>query len=163
MNNLDSVFESLDSDKHNNIITLLRFFESSITDYCKTNKIIYKNITVDATRLIDIIVRVQKENDAFKLFHKTTLSNDSLTAYFCYWIIKLKPFSYIGKYLNFEWSYINEDFAIDLILSNFYNNGKDVQKLDKNMIKQLRYNLIYRDISQESWNLMINMISTLLD
>lgn len=115
------------------------------------------NVSIQRTLLPRIILRVDKRESYFMIFHDQTHINEikqaALTAY---WILKLKPFMIItgDPELSYKYCRINEGFAAFYLLSacKEYSrkNGSLVKDISPRLIDELMYAFTYWDLSKES-------------
>lgn len=117
----------------------------------------YNDVTPDNKVLSELLVRVDKRKDYFVIFHEDTIMNElKESALIAYWIIKFKPFSIKDDYnfLNDNYRYLNEGFAIFLLYSAIKEESKRFPnisfKISNNYTSKLMYAFKYWDISKEA-------------
>ena len=128
--------------------------------------------TVCVLDLIDVIIRVDKRQHYFKVFHNNMDINEGKkAALFAYWIAKLRPIKIIGEQkdtLGYNDS-VNELFAIHYLVSALCGigrihlrdeNGGIELSLDNPFIEELRYSLRYRSIPIDAMIVLADSITT---
>jgi len=165
LNNLNNAFEFLNiyskPPLDDNIYGQLKSLYNIIELFCRVSNIDYSQMSVDISKIIEIANIIKRKEKYYKFFHDfTNISDIRTVAYWCYWIVKMKPLLFINTQNKKR---INEKLAIFFMLSVFENKYKIFTKLDKKFIKTLEYHLIYHDISQESLYIMLTAIDIILN
>jgi hypothetical protein len=134
--------------------------------YAQQVGLLPENVCIQRTLLPRIILRVDKREGYFRIFHDQTQINEikqaSLVAY---WILKLKPFMINTKDPEKSHRYcrINEGFAAFYLLSAFKQcskkNGTIVRNLSERLVDELMYAFTYWDLSKESGILIAESIA----
>lgn len=124
-----------------------------------------ENVCIQRTLLPRIILRVDKREGYFIVFHDQTLINEiKQSALVAYWILKLKPFMVKTKdpKMSHKYCRINEGFAAFYLLSAFKQyarrKGNIVTELSGRLIDELMYAFTYWDLSKESGILIAETI-----
>lgn len=159
---------------HAEIKSILQCLEVTIDDFLNYTlgyggKIEYSVCGLD---LIDVIIRVDKRQHYYKVFHNNMNINEGKkAALFAYWITKLRPIKVIGKHKNTpEYNdIVNELFAIHFLISALCGIGRIHLKdehggielsLDNPFIEELRYSLRFRSIPIDSIIVLADSITT---
>jgi len=159
---------------HADILSIIKSLEVTIDDFLNYTlgyggKIEY---TVCALDLLDVIIRVDKRQHYFKVFHNNMNINEGKkAALFAYWIAKLRPIKVIGKHMNTAGynDTVNELFAIHYLISALCGIGRIHLKdehggvelsLDNPFIERLRYSLRFRSLPIDSMIVLADSITT---
>lgn len=142
--------EEILKDKSNK---LLKQFEK----YANATGLPIKDVCIQRTLIPRIILRVDKREGYFMVFHEQTRINEiKQAALVAYWILKLKPFmiNTDDSDMSYKYCRINEGFAIFYLLSAFTQyakqQGYDTANLSDRLIEELKYAFTYWDLSKES-------------
>ena len=161
----DSVLDYLNDHGFNSGVIVQRFIQTLKMAHNFVNiKKIAQNINVDGKLLkiatIDFFVDIAR----VKEFHKEIkiINFEKNYGYMAYWILKRKPLQIIKEFPGSE--FINELFVaayiIPLILAEKGKNGSHcIHKSFEDFQILLFYNLKYRQLTQQSLELMINSFS----
>ncbi len=124
-----------------------------------------ENVCIQRTLLPRIILRVDKREGYFMVFHdKTQINEIKQAALVAYWILKLKPFMVKCEdpYLSHKFCRINEGFAAFYLFSAFKQyakkNGNTVIDLSPRLLAELMYAFTYWDLSKEAGILIAETI-----
>lgn len=126
-------------------------YQSDITD---------DDILVDDSSISEILIRVDKRKDYFKIFHnKTDIDELKEAALIVYWLLKFRPFSVSVSLPEIAQKYvdINERFALFLLLGAVKRavDMKGVEfSLKNDYIDLLGYAFRYWDLSKEAMMLV---------
>jgi len=159
---------------HTEIISILKNLENSINDFLNytlgyDGKVEYTVCVID---LIDAIIRVDKRQHYFKVFHNNMNINEGKkAALFAYWIVKFRPIKIIGQHLNTKGynDTVNELFAIHYLISALCGIGRIHLKdehggielsLDNPFIEELKYSLRFRCFPIDSMIVLADSITT---
>ena len=117
----------------------------------------FENVYIQRTLLPRVILRVDKREGYFMVFHKQTRINEiKQAALVAYWLLKLKPFMVNAKTpeASHQFCRINEGFATFYLLSAFKQyvatNGATVTNLSERLLEEIMYAFTYWDLSKES-------------
>jgi hypothetical protein len=114
--------------------------------------------------LIDMIIRVDKRKAYYQCFHSMEINECKEVALYAYWVLKLRPFTITDlKYRNDEMAgTINESFAVFLIgyVLESINRIKQTPNLKADYNKLMEYSFRFRNISIDSFIVLIESIST---
>ncbi len=101
--------------------------------------------------MFEIIERVWKRKIYFQVFHNVNGLNElKETSLYCFWILKLQPFSWINYKPSYE---LNALIALWLFTNGLKFYAAKVRKkvnLSKNIIENLYYSFRFRDLSKEA-------------
>jgi len=134
---------------------LLKYLEKFITV-----KKIAQSIEIDMDLLKKAVIDYFVDTVRIKEFHKIpNTRTEKIYGYTAYWLLKRKPIQVTNKFIGSL--FINESFVASYILNGIFAEknlacGKCVNKaaLDE-FVVLLIYNLKYRQVSQQSLELMI--------
>jgi hypothetical protein len=126
--------------------------------------------TVCGLDLIDAIIRVDKRQVYFSVFHGMDINDCKKAALFAYWIVKFRPIRITDpRYLNRLGNDVNELFAIHWLLSVLTAEGKiqvwngstgvDIT-FDHPYIEKLRYSFRFRNLTIDSMIVLADTITT---
>ncbi len=125
--------------------------------YAKAVNLPLENLCIQRLLLPRIILRVDKREGYFIVFHDQTKINEiKQAALIAYWIIKLKPFmvNTTDPQISHQYCRINEGFAAFYLLSAFkqyaIENNNTVINLSERLVAELMYAFTYWDLSKES-------------
>ncbi|MBQ8003523.1 MAG: hypothetical protein IJ299_00285 [Oscillospiraceae bacterium] len=125
--------------------------------YAEVHGLSIDNVCIQKGLLPRIILRVDKREGYFMVFHDQTRINEiKQAALVAYWVLKLKPFMVItdDPIMSHKFSRINEGFAAFYLLSAFKQyakrNGNEVKELSPRLVEELMYAFTYWDLSKES-------------
>ena len=142
--------EEMLKDKSNELI-------KQFAKYANAVKLPLSNVCIQRTLLPRIILRVDKREGYFIVFHDQTHINEiKQAALMAYWILKLKPFMINTDDPNLSYKHcrVNEGFAAFYLLSAMkqYSKTKGTEpiSLSKRLVAELMYALTYWDVSKES-------------
>jgi hypothetical protein len=122
--------------------------------------------------IIDVIIRVDKRLEYFRIFHDMEINDCKKAALFAYWIVKFRPIKILNKeYLNKPGynDIVNEMFAIHYLVSALCGTGKiklwdGHEGIEFNMknpyIEELRYSFRFRNFTIDSMIVLADAIST---
>lgn len=119
----------------------------------------FQNCTVDIDEKLigDLLVRVDKRFDYYRIFHKDTyLSEVREAAIEAYWILKYKPIRMIEckLYEGESFDHINESFALFLVFSVIAERRRRLGQPDfavnQACLNQLIYAMRHWDLSKEA-------------
>jgi len=122
---------------------------SIFTLYLKTVGIDQNDVIANTDNILEIIERVEKRRVYFKIFHKIDMSERNEASLYCFWILKLSPFTNL-KTPNHR---INIAFAAFLFLRTVtYLCVQASHKviISEDYLKDLLYAFAVRDLSKES-------------
>ena len=117
-------------------------------------------IHVDETLICQLLVRIDKRKDYFRIYHDDTyMSEIKEAALTAYWLIRFKPFTLVTadpaeESDNRE---INEGFGAFLMLSAVKEHTRrqgGTLMLSRDYVRRLMYGLKYWDISKEAMMLI---------
>lgn len=124
-----------------------------------------KEVCIQRAILPRVILRVDKREGYFVVFHKGTQINEiKQAALVAYWIIKFKPFMIASDAPDrmHRYSRINEGFAFFYILSACkqyaQKNGYSMRDVSSRLKEEIMYAFTYWDLSKESVILMAETI-----
>jgi hypothetical protein len=107
-----------------------------------------KDVLFQKSVLMEVINRVEKRRVYFKIFYDCKMSEINEIALFCFWIAKLKPFSHTTD------AVINDKIAVFYFFHRIDKTAQTppVKKLviTEYLVKDLSYDLRYRDVSKEA-------------
>lgn len=125
--------------------------------YAESVNLPLENLCIQRLLLPRIILRVDKREGYFIVFHDQTKINEiKQAALMAYWIIKLKPFmvNTTDPEISHRYCRINEGFAAFYLLSAFkqyaIENNNAVLNLSERLIDEMMYAFTYWDLSKES-------------
>lgn len=125
--------------------------------YSKEHELSVDEVRIQRSLLPRIILRVDKREGYFMVFHEQTRINEiKQVALMAYWILKFKPFMINTDDLEKMQKYrrINEGFAAFYLLSAFkqfaVKQGYDVTPMSKHLTDELMYAFTYWDLSKEA-------------
>lgn len=133
--------------------------------YAKEQDFTIDEIYIQRSLVPHIILRVDKREGYFMIFHEQTRINEiKQAALMAYWILKFKPFMIntsdpdkLHKYRR-----INEGFAAFYLLSAFKQyakkQGYSVTEMSDRLINELMYAFTYWDLSKEAGILIAETI-----
>ncbi len=130
-------------------------------DYAKANHIDRESIKINDKLLGDILVRVDKRQDYFLIYHDAHINEFKKSALIAYWIIKFHPFFILDESGEKSRLNVNEGFAAFLCLgsiSEYYRRNKIEFKLSEEYRDKLMYALKYWDLSKESFMLIVETL-----
>ena len=131
----------------------------SLQNYKIVKKIV-RTTTIDTEALKNAIIDYYVDTVRIKEFHNISYTRtEKIYGYMAYWLLKRKPIKTIN---NFEGSiFINERFVAAYLISNMFaekslSYGKINNKAALDEYSELLiYNLKYRQVTQQSLELMI--------
>ena len=107
-------------------------------------------INLSPSALLQVIERIEKRRVYFHVFHNgCEMGELNEGALFCFWIVKLHPFSHP----KIDSNVLNAKIAICLFINAIYyysDKLKIDRKTPKHFIEDLYYSLVYRDITKEA-------------
>lgn len=125
--------------------------------YAKHHHLASSDLLIQRSLLPRIILRVDKREGYFVVFHEQTRINEikqaALTAY---WILKFRPFAVHSSDSNkwHEFRRINEGFALFYLLSSMKRyavlQGNTVAPLSERLVQEILYAFTYWDLSKEA-------------
>lgn len=125
--------------------------------YAKEQDLAIDEVCIQRSLLPRIILRVDKREGYFIIFHEQTRINEiKQAALMAYWILKFKPFMINTEDPERSHKYrrINEGFAAFYLLSAFkqyaVSQGYTVKEMSDRLINELMYAFTYWDLSKES-------------
>jgi len=147
----------IDSDRiANRYVHILKMFHAFID-----NLSLGDNVIISGRLLKKTVVDYFTDIVRIKEFHNIkNTNNEKIYAYTAYWLLKRKPLQVIKPFKGCE--FINELFITFFLLSlscktrNIDNDQKKENLTLENFQSLLLYNLKYRQISQQSLELMIS-------
>lgn len=138
---------------------------SQFIKYAKAAKLSPEEICIQRADIPRIVLRVDKREGYFAVFHKRMKINEikqaALTAY---WVLKFKPFmiSTEDPKRSHKYARINEGFAVFYILSackqSAEENGYVTRDFSESLHHELMYAFTYWDLSKESMIMMAETI-----
>ncbi len=137
------------------------------------NRTIKAEYNYDVSVLQEVVIRTDKRRVHAQIFHDIEESAEfRVLALYCYWIIKLHPFSMVvtsrkdEREIPFSPSHINEYFAVYLYVSAFnsmvrclkeqhkdkteYVKTLEKLRLSDNYLRELSYTFRFRDLNKAS-------------
>lgn len=119
-------------------------------------KIDIENVDIDMAAFIEILIRVDKREEYFSIYHDGTVMNElKETALIAYWIMKFKPF------YNKKTQLINERFSLFLV----YGVCRETYEvyglsfvISKKYKKHLKYAFIYWELSKEALMMIVQSL-----
>ena len=147
-------YKSLDKadlyDQINRVVELLEKYLETRSD------IQLEDIACDYTGLSEIIIRIDKRNDYFAIFHDTEEINEvKRAALLSYWLLKFRPFTYkqsVGAGEK-EKANINNVFAVFILLSAVNETVRRASRQFRpspEYLRKLTYAFRYWDLSKEA-------------
>ncbi|WP_144265551.1 hypothetical protein [Faecalibacterium sp. An77] len=125
--------------------------------YAQVHGLLPEEICIQNILLPRILLRVDKREGYFMIFHEQTRINEiKQAALMAYWILKLRPFMIKTPDPErlYKFSRINEGFAAFYLLSAFKKysqiNGAKEKGLSSRLVEELMYAFTYWDLSKES-------------
>jgi hypothetical protein len=137
----------------------LKKIESYFRHYRTQLKIDWDQISFSPSMLIEIIERVEKRRVYFHIYYDISMSQLNEAALYCFWIVKLCPFSHP----DIPASVLNAKIALILFINVVFAYAKHTGKrinIAPNFIADFHYALMYRDITKES--LMLQAASLII-
>lgn len=138
---------------HNKSNELLTQFSK----YAEQHDLSPSDVCIQRSLIPLIILRVDKREGYFIVFHEQTRINEiKQAALVAYWILKFRPFMVITNdpERSHEFRRINEGFAAFYLLSAMkqyaVNQGNNVTELSKRLVDELLYAFTYWDLSKEA-------------
>ncbi len=123
----------------------------------------YKNVlgikensdfSMDRNTMIEILIRIEKRRVYYHIFHNgMDMGERKIGALFCFWIMKLMPFSCKGKSNDF----VNSRIALCAFINMLYASAarrKKTVMINAEIMDNLIYSFMYRDLSKEALMLM---------
>jgi hypothetical protein len=151
------VFGSLDKRVFEQMLHKIEGNLSNLSDVLKfdTSKII-----ISMRVISEIIERVEKRRVYFHVFYDGCKMGElNEGALFCYWILKLHPFSCPGSDTNV----LNAKIALCLFTNTIYyyqrSSNKPLPVISQQYLKDIYYSFRYRDLSKEALMMMIESFS----
>jgi hypothetical protein len=137
----------------------LRKIETYVKKYSNDTGFDFNDISCNHDILLDIVERVEKRRYYFCTFHRIEMSEKYEAALYCFWITKLAPF-FDQKHSEEN---INAKIAVHLFLvtiSKLRKNKHPLQdmKFGKEYVYNLKYALIYQDVSKEALMLVADSL-----
>lgn len=133
--------------------------------YAKQHELTSSDVCIQQSLIPLIILRVNKREGYFVVFHEQTKINEiKQAALVAYWILKFRPFMIITNDpdRSHEFRRINEGFAAFYLLSAMkqyaVDQGITVTKLSKRLVDELMYAFTYWDLSKEAGILIAETI-----
>lgn len=130
-------------------------------EYADKNHIDRENIQVNEKLLGDILVRVDKRQDYFLIYHDTHINEFKKSALIAYWIIKFHPFFILDENGEKSSLNVNEGFAAFLCLGSiaeYYKRNNLKLELTEEYRDKFMYALKYWDLSKESFMLIVETL-----
>lgn len=125
--------------------------------YAREQDFSIDEICIQRSLIPRIILRVDKREGYFMIFHEQTRINEiKQAALMAYWILKFKPFmiNTTDPDKSHKYRRINEGFAAFYLLSAFKQYAKkqgfSVTEMSDRLINELMYAFTYWDISKEA-------------
>lgn len=135
------------------------------TKYAVQHELAPKDILIQHALIPRIILRVDKREGYFMIFHESTRINEiKQAALMAYWILKFKPFMIItdDPIKANKFRRINEGFAAFYMLSAFKQyatqQGNTVVAMSDRLVDELMYAFTYWDLSKEAGILIAETI-----
>jgi len=127
-----------------------------LCSFLKSENIGIENVDIEMKTFIEILVRIDKRREYFKIYHDGTTMNElKETALLAYWIMKFKPFYLKGEPL------INERFSLFIVYGvckATYDAYGLLFVVSSRYKKQLKYAFIYWELSKESIIMIIQSL-----
>lgn len=138
---------------------------SAFIKYAKVHGLTIKNVYIQRILLPRIVLRVDKRESYFLIYHKQTKINEiKQAALIAYWILKFKPFMVISDdpVIVHKFTRINEGFAAFYLLSSLkqysIEKGCVATKMSDHLRDELMYAFTYWDLSKEALILIAETI-----
>lgn len=133
--------------------------------YAKAHNLSSEDFNLQRILIPRIILRVDKRESYFLIFHEQTRINEiKQAALTSYWILKFKPIMVTtnNPALSYKHNRINEGFAAFYLFSALkqyaIENGCPVKKMSDRLVDELMYAFTYWDLSKESLILIAETI-----
>lgn len=133
--------------------------------YACVQGISIKDVYIQRVLLPRIILRVDKRESYFLIYHKQTHINEiKQAALVAYWILKFKPFMVVSDdpVISHQFNRINEGFAAFYLFSALkqyaIEKGCTVKKMSNRLTEELMYAFTYWDLSKEALILIAETI-----
>jgi hypothetical protein len=122
--------------------------------------------------LIDVIIRVDKRQFYFDVFHDMNINDCKKAALFAYWLVKFRPIKIVDDRYRDTLGYndhVNELFAIHYLLTvlitegkvRWWNGSEGVHiTLEHPYVKKLRYSFRFRNFTIDSMVVLADTINT---
>ncbi|MDR1129320.1 MAG: hypothetical protein LBL20_08420 [Treponema sp.] len=141
------IFGSLDKQTLKRMLHQLEGYLRNLSDVLKFDT---STIEISMQVMLEIIERVEKRRVYFHVFYNGCKMGElNEGALFCYWILKLHPFSCPGIYSNV----LNAKIALCLFINTIYSyssaKGK-IAALSPQYLNDVYYSFRYRDLSKEA-------------
>ena len=125
------------------------------------------SVNLDVLR--DIVVRVNKREAYFQIFHNSMkMSEYKELALYAFWIVKLRPFTLLQHFEPFAGKE-NAEFALFYIFYVLKNIAEresqhtDLESLGDPIYREIVYSFQYRDISKEALILIVELIAKIVN
>jgi hypothetical protein len=146
------VFGSLDKQTFERMFRKVKGYLRNLAGVLKFDT---SKILVSTQVMIEIIERVEKRRVYFHVFYDGCKMGElNEGALFCYWILKLHPFSCSGVDSNI----LNAKIALCLFINTVYyysNTKKKTIGISPQYLNDVYYSFRYRDLSKEALMMMI--------
>lgn len=154
--------------------TEINYFRNVAASFIESNGYCQNDIDVVATKVFQIVTKVDQRKKYFAYFHHLDISDFKELALYCFWIIKTQPLyckkSDLSEDEEIEFESLNEKFALYYLIKKLRSlangNHNTLDKINHFFTKQYIYELIYsftyRDISKEAMILLVETIALAL-
>jgi hypothetical protein len=146
---------------------LLDEFQTEISDFLFYFRGYPKNLEVSVCELdvIDMIIRVDKRQAYFHIFHNNMEINECKRAgLYAYWFAKFRPIKITDKRYQNKPDHVdvNEYFALHYLLAMLREAGRIDCEIseDSQFIKELRYSLRWRNFTIDSLIVLADSINS---
>lgn len=165
-------YEPLTADQWN---TEIDHFRNVAASFIESNGYSKSDIDVVATKVFQIVTKVDQRKKYFAYFHHLDISDFKELALYCFWIIKTQPLyckkDNLSEKEEIEFESLNEKFALYYLIKKFRSlangNANTLEKINsffsKQYIYELVYSFTYRDISKEAMILLVETMALALD
>jgi hypothetical protein len=146
------VFGSLDRQTVQRMFRKVEGYLRNLSDVLKFDT---SKISLSIQVMIEIIERVEKRRVYFHIFYEGCKMGElNEGALFCYWILKLHPFSCPG----IDSDVLNAKIALCLFINTVYyysNTNEKITGISPQYLNDVYYSFRYRDLSKEALMIMI--------
>jgi hypothetical protein len=147
------VFGSLDRNVFEN---MFRKLEEHLRNLSGVLQFDTSEIVISPQVILEVIERIEKRRVYFHVFYDGCKMGElNEGALFCYWILKLHPFSC----LRMDSSTLNAKIALCLFVNTIYYYQRAISKktaaIPSHYLNDVYYSFRYRDLSKEALMMMI--------